>query len=665
LAPRSLSPALLGAGSVGGVIRAFQWDLARQVERLDWLLQQLPRYADWGYQEVYLHLEDAADYPSLPGVARADAYSWTEFERLVATAQRHGLGVVPIINLLGHTQYLIKTPQWRDLNELRGPDGSPLERGQICPLHPRTAEVAARLLQDVAPFCTTGKVHVGLDESFHLGKHPLSQAEVAEVGLATHFARYVQRLHHLASGHELRLGLWADMLALLPEAIRQLPRGIVAYDWFYHGFSRHPRLELYNFAEYDLAPALHARGIEYWGCPMNGAFRFEPLPVFGERLANAQAWWRRCRQTSAGGFLVTSWEAYRLAAELPAVVDAAIASLWLDPEISDHPGMLARGFKRMFAHTPATRAARTALATDEAAFAGYARWELNERWDVISTHETVLRAEREARLHRRLAARPELPSALAASLRFRAYLADRDAFVRRAAKGVWKLRRQAAARIADPTERRQLIRSLRADAGDFARLLAAGRQAAREMWGRTREAETPGQNEHILDLDTARLQSWRKWLSAAVRRPSHVHRRTPVAGAWQLQFVVINERPAVQRVVVEQQAGDGEWRELRGRHTIEFRTAVARPKANVRRHFVTAVDEPWRPLRLAVHGVGQVRIAHPELTDGVTLLRPLGWRIVERRPLGVPAPSSGWPILRTRADADVLPLDFPRETGGA
>ena len=31
------------------MIRAFQWDLARQVERLDWLLAQLPRYGDWGY----------------------------------------------------------------------------------------------------------------------------------------------------------------------------------------------------------------------------------------------------------------------------------------------------------------------------------------------------------------------------------------------------------------------------------------------------------------------------------------------------------------------------------------------------------------------------------------------------------------------------------------
>src|SRR4051812_14138618 len=153
------------------MIRAFQWDLARQVERLDWLLAQLPRYAEWGYNELYLHLEDAVDYPSLPAVARADAYTYRQLDRLVKAATRVGIKVGPIVTLLGHTQYLIKVPALRDLNELRADDGSPLARGQICPLHPQTLELAEKLLRDLAPFCTAGKVHVGLDESFQLGRH--------------------------------------------------------------------------------------------------------------------------------------------------------------------------------------------------------------------------------------------------------------------------------------------------------------------------------------------------------------------------------------------------------------------------------------------------------------------------------------------------------------
>ncbi|HEY9155736.1 MAG TPA: hypothetical protein VIM69_11435, partial [Opitutaceae bacterium] len=84
-------------------IRAFQWDLARQVERLDVLLALLPKYSEWGYTELYLHLEDAVEYPSFPSVARADAYRYGQLEQLVRAASDVGIGVVPIVNLLGHT----------------------------------------------------------------------------------------------------------------------------------------------------------------------------------------------------------------------------------------------------------------------------------------------------------------------------------------------------------------------------------------------------------------------------------------------------------------------------------------------------------------------------------------------------------------------------------
>jgi hypothetical protein len=344
------------------ITKAFQWDLARQVERPDVLIKWLPRYAGWGYEELYLHLEDAVEYPGLPAVARRDAYSYRQFARLVEAATAAGIRVVPIVNLLGHTQYLIKTPDLRDLNELRDAEGHPLARGQICPLHPRTLEVAEKLLRDMAPFCTAGKVHVGLDESFHLGKCPRCREDVSRRGLAAHFAGHVQQLGRLTSGLGLRMGLWADMLALLPAAIPLLPREVIAYDWYYYPFARHPRVELRNFAEVDLAAPLRARGIEYWGCPMNGAFRYEPMPVFGERLANIISWWKRCRRVGAGGFLITSWEANRLAIELTMAVDAAAASLWLDPETEEPQEMLARGFARVFGKT-SIRSCRAASST--------------------------------------------------------------------------------------------------------------------------------------------------------------------------------------------------------------------------------------------------------------------------------------------------------------
>ena len=644
------------------MIAAFQWDLARQVERLDWLLAQLPRYADWGYRELYLHLEDALEFPSLPGVARRDAYSRRQFARLVGEASRVGIGVVPIVNLLGHTQYLIKVPGLRDLNEFRAPDGSPLERGQVCPLHPRMLEVADALLRDVAPFCTAGKVHVGLDESFGLGRHPLCAAEIAEIGIAAHFGRYVQRLCGVAGAHRLSLGLWADMLALLPEAIGHLPAGITAYDWYYYPFGARPRIEVRNFQEYDLAPALRARGIEYWGCPMNGSFRHEPMPVFGERLANIRDWWRRCSAVGAGGFLVTSWEPDRLAIEMTTVVDAASACLWLDPEVGDAPGMLARGFERVFPGARGRELARSALACDARAFVGYARWEMNDRWDVCAARRGVSRYEEERAFFTRLCRRrPVLPRPFRASAEFRRYLAERDVYVRATASMVFALRRRLARAGPDDPRVVRGVAALLAHADQFAATVREGLGSARDLWRLTRDRRVRGPNERIAGLDAARLRALRRWIARCAADPALLASASPVCGAWQLRFDVLLAEPALQRIVVECRGPDGSWRTLHGRTAIEFRAEGARPRTDIRREFSVPVAGPDSALRVAVRGVGRVGIANVELTDGVTALRARGWNAARRVSLGAAAPRDGFPAIDWERNADSVALDF---TGG-
>jgi len=642
------------------MITAFQWDLGRQTERLDWLLAQLPRYADWGYRELYLHLEDAVEYPSLPKVARRDAYTRRQFGRLVAEASRVGIGVVPIVNLLGHTQYLIKVPELRDLNELRAADGSPLEAGQVCPVHPAMMEVADALVRDMAPFCTAGKVHVGLDESFHLGKHPASIEEISRIGLAGHFGAYVGRLEGVARAHGLRMGMWADMLALIPGAIGHLPRGIIAYDWYYYPFGARPRMELHNFAEYDLAPALRARGIEYWGCPMNGSFRYEPLPVFGERIANIRDWWRRCATVDAAGILITSWEPNRLAMAMTTVVDAAAACLWLEPGVDDAPGMLARGFERVFGGSRGRELARTALACDERAFVGYARWEIGERWDGCVSRMGFARYEAERAFFSRLCRqKPPQPTPIRASAAFRLYLAERDVYVRSTAAAVLSLRRRLGRRgPLDPGLKRS-VTSLLESAGSFALTARRGLKTARALWKLTRDPRVLGPNERAVRADLARLRALRRWILRCATDPTWLGTASPVCGAWQLLFDVILSRPALQRVVVEVRGADGAWKALQARTAIEFRAEAARPRARIRREFSVPVPDGDAPLRISVRGVGRVAVCRVELTDGVRSLRPRGWPASRRLALGAKAPSTGLPSLNWARNTDSVEITFP------
>lgn len=628
------------------------------------LLDLLPRYADWGYQELHLHLEDAVEYPSLPGVARPHAFTHRQLGRLVDAAHAVGIGVVPIANLLGHTQYLIKVPELRELNELRDASGDPLVQGQICPLHPRFTDIASKLVGDLAPFCTAGKLHAGLDESFHLGKCPRCRAEVRRHGLAYHFSQHVRRLHRLVSARGLRLGLWADMLAFVPEAIPQLPSDVVAYDWYYYPFARRPRVEFFNFAELDLAAPLRARGIEYWGCPMNGAFRWEPLPVFSDRLANIRSWWRRCREVGAAGLLVSSWETYRLAFELTAVVDAAAASLWLDGdgENASDRALLERGFARVFGRRHAAASARAALATDAYPFSGYARWELNDRWDVRTHPGALAAATVERRALDRLQAGAEvLPEPLRSSLRFRAYLGRREQFVAAAAQAVRSARRQVA-----EGNRRQAVATLArlaAESVRFSRALAAGRVDAETLWRRTRRRSWPSQNRAVLEADAARLRELQAWIRTAAGDLSRVWTASPVHGTWQLTFVVRNFAPAVQRVCVEHEGDDGRRTELRGRHTIEFLASAAKRRARIDRVFECPIDLPpdfpgsGPALQLVIRGVGEVGIADIALTNGVVTRR--GRLEGGRKRLGRPAPSAGLPEPAAETDRARLVFSAP------
>lgn len=613
-------------------LRSFQWDLARQVERLDWLLEQLPRYADWGYQQLHLHLEDAVEFPRLPGVARADAYSYAEFERLVATATRCGIRVVPIVNLLGHTQYLIKVPELRDLNELRADDGSPIPSGQICPLHPRTMEVAEKLLRDMAPFCTAGRVHVGLDESFHLGRHPLSQAEIARIGLDGHFAAHVNRLHGLTRSLGLRMGMWADMLYFLPGAVPLLPTDIIAYEWYYYGFPRRPRVELFNFRDNDLGDRLRARGMTVWGCPMNGSARYEPLPHFTDRLDNILSWWRHGRRLGVEGLLVTSWEPFRLAIEMTTVVDAAAASLWLDPGIEDPREMLTRGFARVYGNRSAKKSARVALASDRYPFSGYPRWEINQDWRHLSRRESLAPylAERAFCTKAAAPSRPALPAPLRASLEFRRYLAERDVFARRASRGL----------------------ATAAEGRAFARALAAGRRAARAMWRFTRSAKTKGTNELILEADARFFRAW--------QRGDH----SIFGSAWQLCYRVHNFAPSLQLVRVEQQQADATWAVVQECMTVEFQTRAAQRRCTLTREHAAPVtwdgNRAALPrLRFALLGVGQVKIEAAVLTDGRTRVN-LAWK---KKMLGQPAPTRGLPPLDWTKSVATLPVTWARGAG--
>jgi hypothetical protein len=180
------------------------------------------------------------------------------------------------------------------------------------------------------------------------------------------------------------------------------------------------------------------------------------------------------------------------------------------------------------------------------------------------------------------------------------------------------------------------------------------------MWTRTRSSLVQGQNETILEADTKRLTQWRLWLKHAAKNPGLILQATPVCGVWQLQFIVHNVAPAVQKVLVERQAPDGSWHELASRHTIEFRAYAARPRTKIQREFTVPLVSPQTPLRLQVGGVGQVEISHLVATNGLLTLPVL--KSKGRIKLGVKPVSHGFPDVSVHEDRQrplIVKFRFP------
>ncbi|TAG32004.1 MAG: glycoside hydrolase family 20, partial [Verrucomicrobia bacterium] len=441
--------------------------------------------------------------------------------------------------------------------------------------------------------------------------------------------------------------------------------GLAAYDWYYHPFGRHPRMELRTFAEYDLAPALRAAGIAYWACPMNGAFRHEAAPMWTDRLQNLAAWWARAHRTAAAGYLVTSWEPYRLALPTPTLMDAAAAALWSQPDsLTDPASLLAAGLRRhcpRLAAPSARSLARRLLATDALAFVGNSRWEINLGWaSVAGRRDTALPHARAARQLNRLAAdalftRISDLGALRATVQFQAYLAQREVFVRTAAALTFRLRRA----MPESAKSAAIGRELTEMCLVFADQLRAGRLAARAMWTASRPAATftLSQNAARLAADAERLRALREWLRRAIRQPAGALAPSPVCGRWTLRFTVHHFAPCHQKLVVEQQQPDSSWRELYARVLIEFRGDTARPSTpRLRFELAVPITDADAPLRIGSRCLGEFAVSHIELTDGVATRQQTPLR--KRHLLGLPAPATGWPRIDWLTNTGTLNLCF-------
>ena len=459
------------------------------------------------------------------------------------------------------------------------------------------------------PFCTAGKVHVGLDESFSLGRHPLCRAEVAEIGLAAHFGRYVQRLDGVARRPRAApraVGRHAGA----PSRRRSptCPRGIIAYDWYYYPFGPGPRIELRNFA--GVRPRARAPGP-----------RRRVLGLPDERLVPPRAPARLRREDRQHPRLVAPVPCGRRRRHAGHLVGAQPARDRDDDRRRRGRGLpLARaGDRRRPRHarqrasggcSAATAGARARPGRARLRRAGLRRlFPLGDQRAVGHLRDAAGRLPLRGRarvLRGACGAGRGAAAALPRQRRVPPLPGERDVYVRSAAAAILALRRAHRAQRAGATRAvARGITMLLGHADEFAATSSKAGRARRASSGASpRDRRVRGPNERIVGRDAARLRAAPPLDPAMRGRP----RRLATRLARLRRLAASLRRPPHRARAPEGRRRGARRRRgvatLHGRTMIEFRAEAARPRTSIRREFSVPVAGPGLPLRVASGGSG-------------------------------------------------------------
>lgn len=225
-----------------GTMLAFHYDLKHAMWSEPYMDRLAATLADWGYNTILYEVEDKFEFSRHPGIAHADALSARETEHRMASLRRHGFAVMPMVQSLGHAEYVLRKPGYERFRE------SPAHDCQYDPLSGEARDLVCDLVDELVDAVRPERyVHLGGDETWNLGQSEKCKPIVAEIGTGGLYLRHMLPIiaHVIQRGY--RPILWADIALAHPEIVERFPREVVWMDWdYWTGGERWDRIQIWE-----------------------------------------------------------------------------------------------------------------------------------------------------------------------------------------------------------------------------------------------------------------------------------------------------------------------------------------------------------------------------------------------------------------------------------
>lgn len=212
-----------------------------------------------GINTLVLRVDYNYAYTSHPELQNENPLSKTDVKLLVSMGRKHGIRIIPQINLLGHQSWasrmenLLKVYPEFDENpsvklpeEYEWPNDDGLYCKSYCPLHPGVHKVVFALVDEIIEVFETDAFHAGMDEVFYIGEEECPRCKGKDK--AELFAGEVNKIRdHLADsdrelwiwgdrlidGHATGMGMWEASENHTHAAIDKINKDVVICDWHY------------------------------------------------------------------------------------------------------------------------------------------------------------------------------------------------------------------------------------------------------------------------------------------------------------------------------------------------------------------------------------------------------------------------------------------------
>lgn len=223
-------------------LKIFHIDFNTAFFRMDYLKGFIRDLRSWGYDALLWELEDFVRWESVPMCRQTDSVGKREFRELLDFARDLGFENIPLLQCLGHCEYVLSHPEYARFADTPG---------ALSPYCPSRAEVreflGTWLAEYLSLFSESRFFHLGCDEVWHLGEVcPRCKSRLAAGEKGELMAEHINFLARIVRRAGKRPVIWADMLLIHPEMSEILSRDIVLADWRYELRSDRPDLWLWD-----------------------------------------------------------------------------------------------------------------------------------------------------------------------------------------------------------------------------------------------------------------------------------------------------------------------------------------------------------------------------------------------------------------------------------